>query len=69
MKERVGDEKLIMPKVRWTYNGRLIYKTSYGDRRVFLRYDRTSHLQNRKIVWDIVRKLANDIHKRTLSAS
>jgi len=50
MKERVGDEKLIMPKVRSTYNRRLIYKTSYGDRRVFLRYDRTSHLQNRKIV-------------------
>jgi len=28
-----------MPKLRWTYDGRLIYKTSYEGPEAFLRYD------------------------------
>jgi len=49
-----------MSKLRSTYDGRLIYKTSYEERKDFLG---TIHLQNRKIVWDSVRKLAYDIPK------
>jgi len=30
---------MIMPKLRSTYDCRLIYKTSYEERKVFLRYD------------------------------
>jgi len=33
------DYLTIMPKVRSTYEGRLIYKTSYEGRKAFLRYD------------------------------
>jgi len=33
------DNLMIMPKLRSTYDGRLIYKTSYEERKVFLRYD------------------------------
>ena len=44
-----------MQKLRSTYDGRLIHKTSYEERKVFLS---TIHSQNRKIVWDSVRKLA-----------
>ena len=46
---------------------RLIYKTSHQERKVFLRYDSLAKSINHKIVWDDVHKLANDIHKRTLS--
>ena len=45
--------------------GRLIYKTSYHGRQVFLG---TVYLRNRKkIVWDSVRPLAYDIPKRNFS--
>ena len=33
------DYLTIMPKLRSTYDGRLIYKTSYEGRKAFLRYD------------------------------
>jgi len=33
------DHLTIMPKLRSTYDGRLIYKTSYEGRKSFLRYD------------------------------
>ena len=33
------DNLTIMPKLRSTYNGRLIYKTSYEEHKAFLRYD------------------------------
>ena len=54
-------------KVRSTYDGRLIYKTSYEERKVFLRY--TIHLQYRKIAGDSARKLACDIPERNPSTS
>jgi len=49
---------MIMPKSRSTYG-----KTSYEGRKAFLA---TFHLQNRKIVWDSVSKLAYDIPERNL---
>ena len=49
-----------MPKLRSTYNGRLIYKTSYNEREAF-------HVQNRNIVGDSVRKLAYDIPERNFN--
>ena len=58
------DYLTIIPKLRSTYDGRLIYKTSYEQRKAFLD---TIHLQNCKTVWDIVRKLAYNIPKRNLS--
>jgi len=58
------DHLTIMPKLRSTYDGRLIYKTSYKGRKAFLG---TIHLQSCKIVWDSVRKLAYDIPKRNFS--
>ena len=33
------DYLTIMLKLRSTYDGRLIYQTSYGERNAFLRYD------------------------------
>jgi len=33
------DHLMIMPKLRPTYDGRLIYQTSYEGRTVFIRYD------------------------------
>jgi len=36
-----------MPKLRSTYDGRLIYKTSYEESNVFLRYDSLAKLQDR----------------------
>jgi len=56
-----------MPKLRSTYDGRLIYKTSYEGRKDLCRYDNTIHLQSCKIVWDSVLKLAYDIPKRNIS--
>ena len=38
------DYLTIMPKLRSTYDGRLIYKTSYEGRKVFLRYDSLAKL-------------------------
>ena len=38
------DYLTIMPKLRLTYNGRLIYKTSYERRTPFLRYDSLAEL-------------------------
>ena len=46
---------MIIPKLRSTYDGRLIYQTSYEEGMILLR--------NCKIVWDSVRKLAYDIPK------
>ena len=54
----------IMPKLRSTYDRRVIYKTFHKRRKAF---SRTIHLQNRKIIRDNVRKLAYNIPKRTLS--
>ena len=42
------DYLTIMPKLRSTYDGRLICKTSYKECKAFLRY--TTHLQSHKIV-------------------
>ena len=53
-----------MRKLRPTYDERLIYKTSYDGRKVFLR---TTHTQSCKVVWDSVSKLAYDIPKRNFS--
>jgi len=59
------DHLTIMPKLRWTYHGCLIYKTFYKkDARLFLG---KIHLQNHNIVRDSVRKLAYDILKRNLT--
>jgi len=33
------DYPTIMPKLRPTYNGRIILQTSYEERKAFLRYD------------------------------
>jgi len=50
-----------MPKLRLTYEGHLIYKTSHEERRAF-------YLQYRKIVfWDSIHELAYDIPKKKLS--
>ena len=38
------DYPTIMPKSRSTYDGRLIYKTSYEERKAFLRYDSLAKL-------------------------
>jgi len=38
------DYLTIMPKLRSTYDGRLIYKTSYKGRKAFLRYDSLAKL-------------------------
>ena len=38
------DNLTIMPKLRSTYDGRLIYETSYEERRAFLRYDSLAKL-------------------------
>jgi len=39
-----------MPKLWSTYDGHLIYKTSYEERKTFVGM---IHVQNRNIVWDI----------------
>jgi len=54
-----------MPKLRSTYDGRLVYKTSYEERKAFIGY--TIHLQSCKIVRESVRKLAYDIPERNFS--
>jgi len=41
------DSLTIMRKLRSTYDGRLIYKTSYEGRKAFLRYDSLAKLQDR----------------------
>jgi len=38
------DYLTIMPKLRSTYDGRLIYKTSYEELRAFLRHDSPAKL-------------------------
>jgi len=38
------DYLTIMPKLRSTYDGRLVYKTSYEGRKAFLRYDSLAKL-------------------------
>ena len=38
------DYLTVMPKLRSTYDGRLIYKTSYEGRKAFFRYDSTCKL-------------------------
>jgi len=38
------DYLTILPKLRSTYDGRLIYKTSYEGRKAFLRYDSLAKL-------------------------
>ena len=38
------DYLTIMPKLRSTYDGRLIYKTSYEGRKAFLRHDSLAKL-------------------------
>jgi len=53
-----------MPKLRSTYEGRLIYKTSYNDRKLFIG---KIHVQNRNIVGDSVRELAYDIPERNFN--
>ena len=57
-----------MPKLRSTYDGRLIYETSYKGCQDFLDTG-TIYLQNRKIVRGSVRKLAYDIPERNFSTS
>jgi len=54
-----------MQKLRSTYDGRLIYKTSWGmNEQLFIG---KIHVQNRDIVGDSVRKLAYDIPERYFS--
>jgi len=52
-----------MSKLQSTYDGHLIYKTSYEGHKALI------HLQNCNIVWGSVRKLPYDIPKRNLSMS
>ena len=40
----VGDYLTVMPKLQSTYDGRLIYKTSYEGRKAFLKYDSLTKL-------------------------
>ena len=40
----IFDYLTVMPKLRSTYDGRLIYKTSYEGRKAFFRYDSTCKL-------------------------
>ena len=54
-----------MPKLRSTYDGRLIFKTSHEGRKAVL--VGTIRLQSREIVWDSVRKLTCDIPRKDLS--
>ena len=54
-----------MPKLRSTYDRRLIHKTSHEERKAFLRYSSLAKSQN--LLWDNVRTLAYDIRKRNLS--
>ena len=56
-----------MPKLRSTYDGRLIFKTSREVRKAVLAG--TIRVQNREIVWDSVRKLTCDIPTRCKSLS
>jgi len=41
------DYLTIMPKLRSTYDGRLIYKTSYEELKAFLRHDSPAELYDR----------------------
>ena len=57
----------IMPKFRSTYDGRLIYKTSYTmNGKLFIGLGKI-HVQNRNIVGDSARELADDIPGRNFS--
>jgi len=58
------DNLTIMPKLRSTYDVRLIYKTSYSEWKDFIA---KIHVQNRNIVGNRVRKLAYDIPDRNFS--
>ena len=55
-----------MPKLRSTYDGRLIYKTPYNEWKTLLFIGKI-HVQNRNIVGDSVSKLAYDIPERNFS--
>jgi len=55
-----------VPKLRSTYDGRLIYTASYNEWKAFHRYCKI-HVQNCNIVGDSVRKLAYDIPERNFS--
>jgi len=57
----------IMPKLRSTYDGRLIYETFYEGRKAFL--GGTTYLPDRKIVWDSVCKLACEVPETNHSTS
>jgi len=62
---KTSDDNLtIMPKLRSTYDGRLIYKTSYNEWKAFIG---KFHVQNRNIVGGSVRKLAYDIAEKNFS--
>ena len=58
------DYLMIMQKLRSTYDGHLIYKTSYNEWKAFIG---KIHVQNRNIVGDSVRKLAYNIPERNFS--
>ena len=58
------DYLTIMPNLRSTYDGRLIYNTSYNKWKAFVG---KIHVQNRNIVGDSARKLAYDIPERNFS--
>jgi len=55
-----------MPKLRSTYDRRLIYETSYEGRTAFHGYDSLAKCEC-KIVEDNVRKLAYNTRKRNFS--
>ena len=58
------DYRTIMPKLRSTYDGRLITKHLTINGKLFIG---KIHVQNRNIVRDSVRKLAYDILERNFS--
>ena len=58
------DYLTIMPKLRSTYDGRLITKHHTMNEKLFIG---KIHVQNRNIVGDSVRKLAYDIPERNFS--
>ena len=54
----------IMPKLRSAYDGRLIYRHLTMNGKLFVG---KTHVQNRNIVGDSVRKLAYDIPEKNFS--
>ena len=51
------DYLTIVLKLRWTYDGRLVYQTSYKDRKAFLRHDSRAREREREFIFHIAKTL------------